>query len=196
MKTNDLLIFLFSIMLRSISSKLFLIATTLKWATDIENVPEMFRALAEFLKSEPDENFSLFDEEVPLSVNEKALHSLQKATSKFPEVIEIGKAQSKRFNSSLNVIITIGQILSTVSIIFDFYANPIKENLKEKYKNVAPLVKQFDEIWGSHMNATQLAEQYTKKDTKESKTDLAKKLNKSADLIEKRILPEIKVVQK
>jgi hypothetical protein len=179
-----------------ISFRLFLLAATLKWATDIENVPEMFRALATFLEKEPDENFSLFDKRIPLSVNEKSLSSLQKVTSKFPEVIEIGKAQSKRFDSPLNIVITIGQLLSTVSIIFDFYARPINPDLKEKYKNVEPLVKKFDEIWSSHMNGHQLAEQYANKNAKESKTNLAKKLNESADLIEKRILPEIKVGQK
>jgi hypothetical protein len=182
-------------MLQKTSFSLFSIAMTLKWATSMEKIPEMLRAISGFLEKEPDENFSLFDNRIPLSVNEEAMHSFERALSKFPEVIRIGKAQTEnRKDSRLNVVITIGQILTHIVITFDLYANPITPALKEKYKGVKSPVDDLHKIWGSYekMNATTLSVQYSHKGTKETKTSLIKKLNDSADLIEKRILPEIK----
>jgi tRNA nucleotidyltransferase/poly(A) polymerase len=164
----------------------------LKWATKMEQIPEMFRAMAGFLKKEPDENFSFFHN-IPLSVNEKALASFEKAMSKFPEVVSSGKAQT----TPLNFVITTGQMLTNIAMILDLYANHPSPELREKYKNLKSPIDEFFKLWGSYkkMNVTLLAQEYKNKSVKETKNSLIEKLDKSTDIVENKILPGIKAVQ-
>jgi len=179
-----------------ISSNLRRISMVLKWATKVDDIPEMFKIMAEFLKKEPDENFSYFDE-IPLNMNDKAFKTFEEMMAKFPEIINAGRAQTKREQTPVNFLITLGQMLVRVAWTFSLYSDAYVPKLKEKYKAIVPLIENLHQIWGSfkEMNATALAGNYYNKSTADTKKSLIQRLEDSATLVREKILPAIKGVE-
>lgn len=178
-----------------ISSKLKFIVAVLRIATNKEQIPEMFRILADFLKNEPDENFNHSSYEdlehivhtpskekinLPLTLNESAMKTLETRLSKFPDIIQSGKIKK----TELNFIYMIGQLLTRIAFVFDTHS---------QVKGIVPHIDEFFKIWGSYdqMNASSLANKYRNKETTYAKHDLISKLEKSADLVDTKILPFI-----
>jgi hypothetical protein len=183
-------------MLNLISSDLRRISLILKWATKVDDIPEMFQIMAEFLKKEPDKNFSYYDE-LPLNMNDEAFSTFEKMMAKFPEVVSAGKAQTKREQTPVNFLITLGQMLVRVAWTFAPYIDAYVPKLIEKYKNIVPLIENLHKIWGSfnEMNATALAGKYQNKSIPDTKRSLIQRMESSASLIRKKILPAIKAVE-
>jgi hypothetical protein len=179
----------------AISSSLMTIATLLKISTDKERIPEMLRALADYLKEEPDENFihgtfnSYTSEgkiDLPLTLNDSALKSLETKISEFPDIIRSGKAGIPQFN----FIYMLGQLLANIAMIF--------ESHHVMKKTIIPHVDEFFKLWGSfhQMNGLSLSQKYRDKSNSAAKQDLISKLNESAKIIETNILPVLKSEKK
>jgi len=159
------------------------IALVLSFSTDIRKVPDMLEAMSKFLEEEPIENFSATSfhevENVPLTLNEKAVESFKKTLSKFPTIYESGKSGQKDFN----FLYALGQLLTQIALVLNSY--------ELKNPKLQHPVKLFYQHWGSYneMNARSLVDKFAGKDPGEVKRSLLLRLTASANLIKKEVFP-------
>jgi hypothetical protein len=152
----------------------------------IEEIPEILQLLADFLKKEPIENFttSIFGElHVPLSLNPEAEEHFKVATEKF-KFIHTG-GQYKWMNL-FNFIYATGQVLTNIVERL--------ESLTIKYNPQLEMhLKSLYHLWGSmdQMNAQSLVNKYKNKSNKDAMMLLISKLEASAEIIKKEVLPNL-----
>ena len=147
-------------------SSLRSVASVMVLATKIQEIPEMLEMMIEFLREEPEENFSntSFEEvsDVPMTLNDKALASFKNKTEKFPGLYATGKAGQPEFN----FLYVLGQLLTNAVMVFNAH-----ETDKPELNGPA---RKFYAIWGSHkkMNARSLIDTFSGRKTGDTKRSL------------------------
>jgi len=157
----------------------------------VERIPVVLRKIADFIEKEPVESFFSAPLDVAKSVpftlkddREKALK--ESLGPQFIDVYEVGKFGK---NLNLNVLYMIGQALSTSYINLDAELSMMNEDRKPL---MVEAIKKFMAEWTDEerrMNAGGVVRAYEHKSNEEIKSELPVKLKRSAELIEKDILP-------
>jgi hypothetical protein len=164
-------------------SSLRSVASVLVLATKIQEIPEMLESMTEFLRNEPEENFSntSFEEvsDVPLTLNDKAIASFKKKTEKFPGLYATGKAGQHEFN----FLYVLGQLLTNAAMVFG--------SKEAENPELTSPARKFYAIWGSHreMNARNIVHKFAGRKTGDTKRALILRMTASVNVMKKEVLP-------
>lgn len=155
------------------------------FATKIEDIPEILQLLVDFLKKEPEENYSTSsfeDLEVPLTLSSEAVTRFKSLTNKFPSMYISGLFPDKE-KAPFNLVYIIGQVLTNIAMVLE-YLN--MHNTEE-----ASHINALYHIWGSmeNMNARSLVNKYKNKSTGDAKKALISKLEASIRIVKEEIIP-------
>jgi hypothetical protein len=145
-------------------------------ATKPEEISKIFTCFFDFLKNEPDKNFSTTSFEntvkgpklinIPLTLNEEAQEKLKSTMAPYKMVLQHGILPG---SSVINYINVLGQFLS--NIVLSLELRPQSQEIAEK----------LFKIWGSRdsMSARGLTNKLKNQSTSEAKSSLIKALNVS-----------------
>ena len=159
----------------------------------IKAIPKKLNALANFIRNEPLDNYfsksytSIHSKkplEIPLTLNEEAAKSFKEKTKEFPDLFNKGQAGM----SEINFINTVGQNLIDIATVLNIF------DIQEEEVSIESTLNKLFKIWGSkaQMNGKKQSMKYNNKSNKEARDSLLKNLERSADLIEKEIIPLLK----
>ena len=171
----------------------FILKTT---STKPLEISRMLHEMVSYLRSEPDENFSIDSyHNVPLNMNATALKNLEtkegdwvknKILESHPELSQTGKAGLK----NVNFIYIVSQVIIRVIMVF-MSIESINPHLK---KEIRDFFLKFSKIWETtdvhNLRSDHLYDIFRGKSVKDAKENLIHKMTASAELIQE-IAPKL-----
>jgi len=177
-------------MLRVVNFIRRLAGLILSSSTPLEDVPKLLKAMAEYLQSEPDENFTVSEKHaLPLDMSEEAVKNLER---KEAILVKEGLLESDPYLSgtgkagmdTVNFIYILSQVLVRIASVIMFKTFG-RQNIQN---DVDMCLKNLISIWGvdqlHRLNMMGLTDKYSGKSIKETKNDIINKLQKSSELTE------------